>query len=48
MTDHPRHVPQLSRSAPRLQVVHDAALFAHEERPAEIAEALLPVLAGAR
>jgi pimeloyl-ACP methyl ester carboxylesterase len=30
----------------RLSVVAGAGLFAHEERPAEVAEALLPVLAG--
>ena len=30
----------------RLTVVGDAALFAHEERPAAVAEALLPVLLG--
>ncbi len=30
----------------RLAVVKDAGLFAHEERPAEVAEALLPTLTG--
>ena len=30
----------------RLAVVDDASLFVHEERPAEVARALLPVLAG--
>lgn len=30
----------------RLHVVRDAGLFSHEERPAEVAEALLPVLTG--
>ena len=30
----------------RLTVVEDASLFVHEERPAEVARALLPVLAG--
>ena len=32
----------------RLAVVDGAGLFAHEERPAEVAAALLPVLTGAR
>ena len=32
----------------RLEVIEGAGLFAHEERPAEVAEALLPVLAGSR
>jgi len=32
----------------RLEVIEDAALFAHEERPAEVARALLPVLTGSR
>ena len=31
----------------RLEVVPDAGLFSHEERPAEVAKALLPVLTGA-
>ncbi|MBK9180576.1 MAG: alpha/beta hydrolase [Acidimicrobiales bacterium] len=31
----------------RLQVIEGAGLFAHEERPAEVARALLPVLTGA-
>ena len=31
----------------RLDVVEGAGLFAHEERPAEVAQALLPVLVGA-
>jgi pimeloyl-ACP methyl ester carboxylesterase len=30
----------------RLAVIDDASLFCHEERPAEVAEALLPVLVG--
>ncbi len=30
----------------RLAVVPGAGLFAHEERPVEVAEALLPVLVG--
>ena len=30
----------------RLEIVEGAGLFAHEERPAEVAEALLPVLVG--
>ena len=30
----------------QLAVVQDAGLFSHEERPAEVARALLPVLAG--
>ncbi len=30
----------------KLTVVADAGLFAHEERPAEVAEALLPTLTG--
>lgn len=30
----------------RLEVIKDAALFSHEERPAEVASALLPVLTG--
>jgi pimeloyl-ACP methyl ester carboxylesterase len=32
----------------RLEVIEGAGLFAHEERPAEVAAALLPVLTGAR
>ena len=32
----------------RLDVIEGAGLFAHEERPAEVAEALLPVLTGSR
>lgn len=28
----------------RLEIIHGAGLFAHEERPADVAEALLPVL----
>lgn len=32
----------------RLEVVTGAGLFAHEERPAEVARALLPVLTGSR
>ncbi len=32
----------------RLAVVPDAGLFSHEERPAEVAQALLPVLTAAR
>jgi haloalkane dehalogenase len=32
----------------RLEVVPGAGLFSHEERPAEVARALLPVLTGAR
>lgn len=32
----------------RLHVVAGAGLFSHEERPAEVAEALLPTLAGTR
>jgi len=32
----------------RLTVVEGAGVFAHEERPSEVAEALLPVLAGTR
>jgi len=32
----------------RLDVVEGAGLFAHEERPAEVARALLPVLTGQR
>ena len=32
----------------RLEVIEGAGLFAHEERPAEVAEALLPVLTAAR
>ena len=32
----------------RLSVIEDASLFSHEERPAEVAEALLPVLLGSR
>jgi pimeloyl-ACP methyl ester carboxylesterase len=32
----------------RLEVIDGAGLFAHEERPAEVAEALLPVLTGSR
>ncbi len=31
----------------RLQIIEGAGLFAHEERPAEVARALLPVLTGA-
>ena len=31
----------------RLTVVSGAGLFSHEERPAEVAQALLPVLTGA-
>lgn len=31
-----------------LEVIPDAGLFAHEERPAEVAAALLPVLTGSR
>ncbi len=31
-----------------LHVVEGAGLFAHEERPAEVAEALLPTLLGRR
>ena len=30
----------------RLEVIEGAGLFAHEERPAAVAEALLPVLTG--
>jgi haloalkane dehalogenase len=32
----------------RLEVIKGAGLFAHEERPAEVAEALLPVLTASR
>jgi haloalkane dehalogenase len=32
----------------RLEVVPGAGLFAHEERPAEVAQALLPILTGSR
>jgi pimeloyl-ACP methyl ester carboxylesterase len=32
----------------RLAVIEGAGLFAHEERPAEVAQALLPTLLGAR
>ena len=32
----------------RLVVIEDASLFCHEERPAEVAAALLPVLVGGR
>ena len=32
----------------RLEVIEGAGLFAHEERPAEVAEALLPVLTRSR
>ena len=32
----------------RLQIIEGAGLFAHEERPAEVAEALLPVLTATR
>lgn len=32
----------------QLAVVEGAGLFAHEERPAEVAQALLPVLTGER
>ena len=32
----------------RLHVVAEAKLFAHEERPAEVAEAILPTLLGTR
>ena len=32
----------------RLEVVKGAALSSHEERPAEVARALLPVLTGTR
>lgn len=32
----------------RLHVVEGARLFAHEERPEEVARALLPVLTGGR
>ncbi len=32
----------------RLEVIKGAGLFAHEERPAEVAQALLPLLTGAR
>jgi pimeloyl-ACP methyl ester carboxylesterase len=30
----------------QLTVIDDASLFVHEERPAQVAEALLPVLTG--
>jgi len=30
----------------RLDVIEGAGLFCHEERPAEVAQALLPLLAG--
>ena len=32
----------------RLAVIPGAGLFSHEERPAEVARALLPVLSGVR
>ena len=32
----------------RLEVVRGAGLFSHEERPTEVAHALLPLLAGER
>jgi pimeloyl-ACP methyl ester carboxylesterase len=32
----------------RIEVIEGAGLFSHEERPAEVAAALLPVLTGAR
>jgi pimeloyl-ACP methyl ester carboxylesterase len=32
----------------RLHVVKNAKLFSHEERPAEVAEAILPALLGLR
>jgi pimeloyl-ACP methyl ester carboxylesterase len=32
----------------RLEVIAGAGLFAHEERPAEVAQALLPVLTTTR
>ena len=32
----------------RLSVIEGASLFSHEERPAEVAEAMLPVLLGSR
>ena len=32
----------------RLEVVKGAGLFSHEERPADVAQALLPVLVGTR
>ena len=32
----------------QLRVIEGAGLFSHEERPAEVAEALLPVLAAPR
>ena len=32
----------------RLSVIEGASLFSHEERPAEVAEAILPVLVGSR
>jgi pimeloyl-ACP methyl ester carboxylesterase len=34
--------------AAQLDVIPDAGLFSHEERPAEVAAALLPTLLGAR
>lgn len=37
-----------SFSDARLTVIEDASLFCHEERPAEVAAALLPVLSGNR
>jgi pimeloyl-ACP methyl ester carboxylesterase len=30
----------------RLEIIDDAGLFAHEERPAQVAQALLPVISG--
>ena len=32
----------------QLSVIEEARLFSHEERPAEVAEAMLPVLLGSR
>ena len=44
--EHAREMVGTFRDA-RLTVVRDAGLFSHEERPAEVAAALLPVLVGA-
>jgi haloalkane dehalogenase len=39
-------VPQFPDA--QLSVIEGAGLFSHEERPAEVAQALLPTLTGAR
>ena len=38
----------LQSTHPGLEVIEGAALFSHEEKPAEVADALLPTLTGTR